>query len=109
MATTVSSTASANSQVSRRPERWAWFSPAEAAGESALGDHQLLHRRGIGGIGGGARLHRYRAVARGDHRLEGLALVLDVALGDLDQVGDEIVAPLELDVDLREGVLEAVA
>ena len=35
--------------------------------------------------------------------------MLHVALGDLDEVGDEIVAALELDVDLGECVLEAVA
>src|SRR5690606_38176053 len=40
--------------------------------------------------------------------LEGLALVLEVRLGRLDQVGDEVVPALELDVDLRERVLEAV-
>ena len=32
-----------------------------------------------------------------------------VGLGGFDQVGDQIVAALELDVDLREGVLEAIA
>jgi hypothetical protein len=35
--------------------------------------------------------------------------VLQVALGRLDQVGDQVVAALELHVDLRERVLEAVA
>ena len=37
-----------------------------------------------------------------------LALVLQIALGRLDQVGDQVVSPLELDINLREGVLEAV-
>jgi hypothetical protein len=35
--------------------------------------------------------------------------VLDVALGGLDQVGNQVVAALQLHVDLREGVLEAIA
>ena len=35
--------------------------------------------------------------------------MLHVALGNLDEVGDEVVAALELDVDLGERVLEAVA
>ena len=32
----------------------------------------------------------------------------DIALDRLDQVGDQVVPPLELDVDLAEGVLEPV-
>src|SRR4029077_9752335 len=43
------------------------------------------------------------------HRVERLALVLQVALDRLDQVRDQVVAAPELDVDLRERVLEAVA
>ena len=35
--------------------------------------------------------------------------MLHVALGRLDQVGDQVVAALELHVDLGERVLEAVA
>jgi hypothetical protein len=48
-------------------------------------------------------------VARLDHGLERRALVLQVALGGLDEIGDEVVAALELHIDLGEGVLEAVA
>jgi hypothetical protein len=43
------------------------------------------------------------------HRLQGLALVRHVALGDLDQVRDQVVSARQLHVDLREGVLEGVA
>ena len=32
-----------------------------------------------------------------------------VTLGGLDEIGDEVVAALELDVDLGEGVFEAIA
>jgi deoxycytidine triphosphate deaminase len=35
--------------------------------------------------------------------------VLHVALGRFDEVGDEIVATFELDVDLGEGVFETVS
>ena len=35
--------------------------------------------------------------------------MLEVALGGFDEIGDKIVAALELDVDLGEGVFEAVA
>ena len=41
-------------------------------------------------------------------RFQRFPLVLDVALGHLDQVRDQVVAPLQLHVDLREGVLVAV-
>jgi hypothetical protein len=40
--------------------------------------------------------------------VEDLALVRRVALDRLDQVGDEVAAPLQLDVDLAPGVLVAV-
>jgi len=43
------------------------------------------------------------------HKIEGFALVFEVTLGDLDQIGDQIVAAFELHVDLGEGVLEPVA
>ena len=42
-------------------------------------------------------------------KIEGAALVFEVALGGFDQVGDEVVAALELNVDLGEGVFETVA
>jgi hypothetical protein len=47
-------------------------------------------------------------VARLDDRLEGLALVLEVPLGRLDEVGDEVVAALELDVDLRPALADVL-
>ena len=60
-------------------------------------------------MGGGLAAGGGGGVAGGDHRLERGAFVLQVALGGLDKVGDQVVAALELDVDLREGVHEAVA
>ena len=50
-----------------------------------------------------------RRVAGLDHGVERLALVGGVALDGLDEVGDEVEAALELDVDLRPGVLDLVA
>ena len=42
-------------------------------------------------------------------RVERLALVGGVALDGLDEVGDQVEAALELNVDLRPGVLDLVA
>src|ERR1043165_3491691 len=81
---------------------------AEHAGQRALGLAQLLHRRWIAGRGGRSEGGALCGIARLDHRLERLALVLNVALRRLDQVRNQVVAALELHVDLREGVLEAV-
>ena len=60
----------------------------------------------LGRVAGGAR--RDRAGARVGHRLEGAALVSHVALHRVDQVRDQVVAPLQLDVDLRPGFLGPV-
>ena len=70
---------------------------------------ELLHRRRVARRRSRGRGARLRGIARLDHRLERLALVLDVALHRLDQVRNQVVAALELHVDLRERVLEAVA
>ena len=48
-------------------------------------------------------------VAGLDDGLKRGALVFQVALGDLDEIGNEVVATLQLHVDLGEGVFEAVA
>src|SRR4051812_7399805 len=69
----------------------------QRAAQHVLGLGLLLWRAG-----------RHGRVAGCDHRLEGLALVGGVALDGLDQVRDEVVAPLELHVDLRPGVLHLV-
>ena len=72
-----------------------------------LGQHVLL----LGQLAGrGAGLLRVdRALARGDDGLERGPLVRGVALDGLDQVGDQVVTPRELDVDLRPGRLDLVA
>jgi len=51
-------------------------------------------------------LCRHRGVAGLDHRLERAALMGRVAFHGLDQVGDEIVALLELHIDVREGLVD---
>ncbi len=67
-----------------------------------------LHGCGIAGIRGGLGLSGLGGIAGGDDGFESLALVLEVALGGFDEIRDEVVAALQLDVDLGEGVLEAV-
>ena len=57
---------------------------------------------------GGLLARRVGRVSGRDHRFERLALVLDIALGHFDQVRNQVVPPLQLHVDLREGILEAV-
>ena len=47
-------------------------------------------------------------VAGLDHRFERALLVGHVALGGFDQIRNQVVPPLELHLDLRERVLEAV-
>ena len=81
----------------------------ERAAEAGFGGKQAFHRVAIGGVGGDGGSGGGGDVAGFDHGLERGALVLHVALGGLDEVGDEIVAALELDVDLGEGVFEAIA
>jgi hypothetical protein len=54
-------------------------------------------RRGVGNI------------ARLDHGFERTTLMFHVPFGDFHQIGNEIVAALELDVDLSEGIFESIA
>ena len=72
---------------------------AERAGEHVVGLGLCL-----GGVGRGDR-----RVAGLDHGFEGAALVGGVALDGLDEVRDEVESALELDVDLRPGVVDLVA
>jgi hypothetical protein len=81
----------------------------EGAAEAGFGRKQTFHRVAIGGIGGDGGGGGGGDVTGLDDGFERGALVLHVALGGLDEVGDEIVAALELDVDLGEGVFEAIA
>ena len=64
---------------------------------------------GIGWIGRSRLEPSHRDVTCLDNSLERLALVFDVALYGLHQIGNQIVAACELHVDLRERVLYAVA
>src|SRR6185295_11514081 len=82
---------------------------AEHAGERALGLAEARHRRRVSRLAAGDGRCSYRLISRLDHRFERLALVLQVALRRLHQVGDQVVAALELHVDLRERVLVPVA
>ena len=64
---------------------------------------------GIGGIRRGFLEARGCRVARVDHGLERAAFVAHVAFDGFDEVGNEVVAARELNVDLRESVTHAVA
>ena len=72
----------------------------------ALAQH-VLGLADLGGVAGGAG--RDCGCPRVGDRFEGAALVPDVALDRLDQVRDQVVAALELDVDLRPGFLGAIS
>ena len=72
--------------------------PAERAAQLVLGGGDL--RRS---------LRRHRRVAGLDHVVERAALVAGVALHGLDQVRDQIVALLELHVDVGKGLADALA
>src|SRR5512145_1998644 len=71
---------------------------AERRAQDALGLRGLRGRLGL-----------LRAGARLRHVLEGLALVRCVALDRLDEVWDEVPAPLKLHLDLRPRVVDPVA
>lgn len=81
----------------------------KGAAKAGLGGKEAFHRVAIGGIGGDGGRSGGGDVAGFDHGLECGALVLHVALSGLDEVGDEIVTALELNIDLGEGVFEAIA
>lgn len=81
---------------------------AERAAEAGFGGEEAFHGVGVGGIGRDGLGGGGGDVAGFDDGFERGALVLHVAFGDLDEIRNEVVAALELDVDLREGVLEAV-
>ena len=70
---------------------------------------RVLHGAGIAGIGGGGLGGGIGDVARLGDGFERLAFVFHVTLGGLDEIGNQVVAALELHVDLRVGVFEPVA
>src|SRR5690606_21464182 len=69
----------------------------EGGGEGVL--RLGLRLRPLGGLGGIARLH---------HPFEGLLLVSGVALHGFHDIGDQVVTPLELHLDLRPRVVDSV-
>src|SRR5204862_281513 len=73
--------------------------------ESAQGVGKLTLRRGASRGRRTLRCDRFRPRLR--HRVEGLALVRGVPLYGGDEIGNEIGAPFELDVDVRPRVLRA--
>src|SRR5436309_5905065 len=83
--------------------------PPERARQPRLGLGQPAHRLRAAGCARRALRGLHGARAGRDDRVERLALVRHVSFGRLHEVGDQVVAPLELHVDLREGVAEPVA
>ena len=82
--------------------------PRQAAGKQGFGPPEAADGGAVLGVGGGVAARALRLVAGlGDPR-QGFPLMVHVGLGGFHQVGYQIVAPLQLHVDLREGVLEAV-
>src|SRR5882724_1571409 len=83
--------------------------PPERARQPRLRLGQPAHRLRAAGCARRALRGLHGARAGRDDRVERLALVRHVSFGRLHEVGDQVVAPLELHVDLREGVAEPVA
>jgi len=81
---------------------------AEGLGEHVLGAAEVFHFLAIARIASGIVLGALGAAAGFGDAGECFAFVGHIALGGFDEVGDEVVAAFELDVDLGEGVLEAV-
>ena len=82
---------------------------AQRAAQAGFRGRQIFHRSGIAGIGGGGFRRGVGDVARGGDGFQRAALVRHVALGRLDQIRNQVVAALELHVNLRVGVFVAVA
>ena len=72
--------------------------PAERAAQLVLGGADLRRP-----------LRRHRGIARLDHVVERAALMRGIALHGLDQVRDQIVALLELHVDVGKGLADPLA
>ena len=83
--------------------------PPERARESRLRLREAAHRLRTARRAGGALRRLHGAGAGRDHRVERLTLVRHVALRRLDEIRNEVIASLELHVDLRERVAEPVA
>jgi hypothetical protein len=81
---------------------------AQGRGQLVLGAGQLLHCSWIARVGLGGGQPADRGASRRYDGFEGFALVFHVAFGGLDQIRDQVVAPLQLHIDLRERVLVAV-
>ncbi|MFM1945530.1 MAG: hypothetical protein RI897_4512 [Verrucomicrobiota bacterium] len=81
---------------------------SECTGESAFGANEGLDCGRVAGVGCGGFPGLGSLVTGVDDGFERLAFVLQVTFGGFDEVGDEVVAAFELDVDLGVGVFESV-
>ena len=88
-----------------RRSRNRWFNhPVDAL---QLAQHQVELRARLVGLRGGQS--RHRDVARVHNGFKRLPFVCHIGLGSLEQVGNEIEPAPQLDIDLRERILECVA
>ncbi len=81
---------------------------AHGAGKGLFAASQGAHGLGIAGVGCSLAQGVGGGVARIDHGFQGFPLMLHVGLGGFHQVGDQVIATLELNLDLGKGVLVAV-
>lgn len=83
--------------------------PAQRAVELRFGTGELLHGSRVARIGSRALQTAHGAVTCSNDGFESFALMLDITLGGLHQVRDQVVATRELHIDLCECVLVGVA
>ena len=81
---------------------------AQGAAQAGFGLAEVAHGGRIVRVAGEADVGLGRLGAGFDDGGEGAAFVGHVALGGLDEVRDQVVAALELHVDLGEGVLAGI-
>ena len=82
---------------------------SERASKQPLGRTEFHYRIAVGWICFGGFETRYSCIAGIDDGFECFALMLHVAFNGFDEVGDQVIATGQLHVDLREGVLDAIA
>jgi hypothetical protein len=66
-----------------------------------------LMASGSPGIGGRFIIRGGGLVSGGDDRFECFAFVAEIALGGFDQVGDQVIAAFQLNIDLGVGIFES--
>ncbi len=92
---------------------WVGFRQAEefrhGTGQSSFCCGQILDRARIRWIGGSLLASRHGRVSGFDDCFQRFPLVLHITFGDFDQVRNQLIASLQLHVDLSERVVVAIA